>query len=118
MKPLLALIISTALGGSAAADSPQIVDATAHEESGGWTFEVTIRHPDSGWDHYANAWEILAPDGTSLGLRELTHPHVDEQPFTRNLSGVKIPEGIRQVMIRARCNLTGWAMPRYEVKLR
>jgi hypothetical protein len=36
-----------------------------------------------------------------LGTRILHHPHVNEQPFTRNLSGVNIPNTIETVTIRA-----------------
>jgi len=64
-------------------------------------FKVTVRHEDEGWDHYANKWDVVAPDGTILGTRTLYHPHVDEQPFTRSLSDVKISESITEVMIRA-----------------
>ena len=64
-------------------------------------FDVTVRHDDSGWDHYADKWDVLAPDGTVLGTRTLFHPHVDEQPFTRSLSGVEIAETISEVTVRA-----------------
>jgi hypothetical protein len=64
-------------------------------------FKVTVRHEDEGWDHYANKWYVVAPDGTILGTRTLYHPHVDEQPFTRSLSDVKISESITEVTIRA-----------------
>jgi hypothetical protein len=43
-----------------------------------------------------------------LGTRVLTHPHVDEQPFTRSLSGVAIPEGFTQVEIAARDLVEGF----------
>jgi len=66
-----------------------------------YRFDVTVRHADTGWSHYADRFDILAPDGTVLGTRVLYHPHVDEQPFTRSLSGVAIPEGIRKVTVRA-----------------
>lgn len=92
----------------ALADAPQVVAAEAVETGGAWTISVTIAHPDSGWDHYASGWEVLAPDGTRLDYRELTHPHVDEQPFTRSLSGVVIPETLDRVLIRPRCTLDGW----------
>ena len=68
---------------------------------GRYRFDVTVRHADTGWSHYADRFDILAPDGTVLGTRVLYHPHVDEQPFTRSLSGVAIPEGIRKVTVRA-----------------
>ena len=64
-------------------------------------FQVTVRHADEGWDHYANKWEVVAPDGTILGTRTLYHPHVDEQPFTRSLSDVSIPASITEVTVRA-----------------
>jgi hypothetical protein len=63
--------------------------------------KVTVRHADEGWDHYANKWDVVAPDGTILGTRTLYHPHVDEQPFTRSLSDVKIPAPITEVTVRA-----------------
>ena len=64
-------------------------------------FKVTVRHADEGWDHYANKWDVVAPDGSVLGTRTLYHPHVDEQPFTRSLSDVKIQEPINEVTVRA-----------------
>lgn len=64
-------------------------------------FAVTVRHDDDGWEHYANRWEILSPDGDVIGVRELLHPHDNEQPFTRALSGIQIPDGIHSVLIRA-----------------
>ena len=71
-------------------------------------FEVTVTHKDEGWDHYANKWDVVAPDGTILGTRTLYHPHVQEQPLTRSLSGVKIPEGIHRVTIRAHDSVHGY----------
>ena len=66
-----------------------------------FSFSVTVYHSDIGWDHYANKWDVVAPDGTVLGTRILHHPHVNEQPFTRSLSGVTIPETMDSVTIRA-----------------
>jgi len=92
----------------ALADPPLVVAAEAVRDGDSWTISVTLTHPDTGWDHYANGWEVLAPDGTELGFRDLTHPHVDEQPFTRSLPGVHIPDGVGHVLIRPRCTLDGW----------
>jgi len=68
-------------------------------------FDVTVRHDDTGWDHYADKWEVLAPDGTVVGTRTLYHPHVDEQPFTRSLSEVEVAETISEVTVRAHDSL-------------
>lgn len=99
------VLIMTLMSAPALADHP-VVEAA---ELNGQTLSVTLRHPDTGWDHYADGWEALTPDGTSLGIRELAHPHVEEQPFTRSLSGVNIPDGVEALHIRARCNDTGWS---------
>ena len=107
MKALI-ILITTLIGGAAMASDVEIVNVEAHQNGGTWRFDVTLRHADTGWDHYADGWEVLAPDGTSLGMRVLAHPHVNEQPFTRSLSGVAIPEGLTHVIIRARDNVDGW----------
>ena len=114
--PCLALLLT--LAAPARADGPDIVQASALQSAANyWQIDVTLTHPDSGWDHFASAWEVLAPDGSSLGLRELAHPHVEEQPFTRSLAGIAIPADLEFVLIRARCNLGGWGMEKYRIDL-
>jgi hypothetical protein len=66
-----------------------------------FSFDVTLRHADTGWKHYANKWQVVSPDGKVLGTRTLLHPHVDEQPFTRSLSGVRIPATLKTVTVKA-----------------
>lgn len=77
-------------------------------DDGSYRFEVTVRHADQGWKHYADRWDVLAPDGTVLATRVLLHPHVGEQPFTRSLSGVRIPPGIVKVSVRAHDSVHGY----------
>jgi hypothetical protein len=74
---------------------------------GTYTFAVTVRHADEGWSHYADGFTVHAPDGRILGTRTLFHPHVDEQPFTRSLTGVSLPSGLRSVKVRAHDNVHG-----------
>lgn len=112
MKPLIALI-ATLTTTAALASDVEIVNVQASQTGSAWRFDVTLRHADTGWDHYADGWEVLAPDGTSLGMRVLVHPHVEEMPFTRSLSGVEIPEGTAEVTIRARDNIDGWTEKTY-----
>jgi hypothetical protein len=69
--------------------------------SGLYQFDVTVSHADAGWEHYVDRWEVVAPDGSVLGTRTLFHPHVDEQPFTRSLVGVKLPPGVKEVTVQA-----------------
>ncbi len=102
---LLASLLATPL----LAEEPTIEAVKATQAGDGtWRFDVTIRHPDTGWEHYADGWRVLDMDGNELGMRVLYHPHVDEQPFTRSLSGVAIPAGTRQVQVQARDLLEGW----------
>lgn len=102
----LALIV---MAGPAQADPAQIVAATAQASGERWRFDVTLAHGDTGWEDYADGWRVELADGTILGTRVLVHPHVEEQPFTRSLSGVAIPAGTDLVHIRAATNVTGWA---------
>jgi hypothetical protein len=81
-------------------------------------FHVTLKHGDTGWDHYADAWRVVSSDGKELGLRTLYHPHVDEQPFTRSLGNVKIPSQMDTVFVEAHDKVHGWSKQRYKVKLR
>jgi len=102
----LALLL--ALACPAFADPVVIEDVRATQSGGTWRFDVTVSHPDTGWEHYADGWRVEDAEGKDLGTRILAHPHVNEQPFTRSLSGVVIPEGTTEIYIRARDNIDGW----------
>lgn len=117
MKKLMLLLTLVSLTTPAWADQAKIENATATASGGAWTFSVTIRHPDTGWDHYADGWSVNAPDGTELGYRLLAHPHENEQPFTRSLGGVTVPEGVTEVIIRAHDSVHGWSDETFTVKL-
>ncbi len=92
----LALSVSTAWSGEVDVTNVKLRKTAPNT----YRFDVTLKHADTGWDHYANKWEVIGPDGSVLGTRVLAHPHVNEQPFTRSLGGVKIADGIDEVMIR------------------
>lgn len=112
------LSLGFALTASAAlADHPVIEKVRVTQESMGWKFAVTISHPDTGWDHFADGWEVLDAQGNVLGYRQLMHPHEQEQPFTRSLSQVIVPDGTREVFIRAHCSVDGWTSEAYKVAL-
>jgi len=103
LATLLAVQPLAAIAGEA-----DVLDARATPSGGTWRFEATVSHGDTGWDHYADAWRVIGPDGTVYGTRTLHHPHVNEQPFTRALSGVAIPAGVTEVTIEARDSVHGW----------
>lgn len=83
----------------------------------GWRVSVTLRHADTGWDHYADAWRVVTADGGIVATRTLYHPHVEEQPFTRSLGGVKPPAASRRVYVEAHDSVHGWSPQRLMVDL-
>ena len=113
-----AVLLALALApGPALAGEADVLDVKARPSGGGWSFDVTVEHADTGWDRYADAWRVVGPDGTVYGTRTLYHPHVGEQPFTRSLSGVSIPEGVSKVTVEAHDSVHGWGGAKVEVEL-
>ncbi len=116
------LMTSTATFGAGNADVVKVqVQNTAPGE---WSFSVTVQHPDTGWEDYADGWDVVLPDGTVVKpaaneafTRTLWHPHVNEQPFTRSQSGVKIPESVKVVTIRAHDKRDGFGGQTVELAL-
>ena len=80
-------------------------------------FDVTISHADEGWEHFANGWQIFTPAGKLLGHRVLAHPHVNEQPFTRSIRGIKIPDSVDTVVFKAQDSVHGESERKYVIKL-
>ena len=114
----LCMLVMAGTVGTAVAGEADVVGAEAVREGDGtWRFRVTVRHTDEGWDHYADRWQVVAPDGRVLGTRVLLHPHETEQPFTRSLGGVSIPDGVDRVIIRAHDSVHGDGGAEIEVKL-
>lgn len=100
--PGLSLALLIGLSSSAIAGQADVLKAEINRQAdGNYRIAATLRHADSGWDHYANRWEVLGPDGKVIATRTLLHPHVNEQPFTRSLSGISIPPTWTWVKIRA-----------------
>jgi len=96
------------LGSSVSfADDAAITDVKITPAGDGvYQVSVTLKHADTGWDHYANRWDVLDEDGNILGSRVLAHPHVNEQPFTRSLR-VEIPASVKVVTIVAADSVHG-----------
>jgi hypothetical protein len=109
LRFLLVFLLSLTTSQAALSGPADVVKVKVTKSGPGvYNFAVTVRHADAGWEHYADAWDVLGPDGAVLGTRTLAHPHVHEQPFTRSLSGVAIPKGIDKVRLRARDKVHGY----------
>ncbi len=111
---VVAALVTAACGAAEGTSEPEeqrfpdVVDAVATADAEGWRFDVTISSPYDTPERYADAWRIVAPDGTVLGVRELLHDHQFEQPFTRSLAGVEIPDDVETVTVEARDSANGW----------
>lgn len=106
MKKLISILF-VCLAAPVFAGAPEVLSVNASFDGQSWRFDVELTHTDTGWDHYADGWGVYLEDGTELGYRVLAHPHVNEMPFTRSLSGVTIPDWITIVYIRPRDSVHG-----------
>jgi hypothetical protein len=118
MIRLALLLLGLAAAAYAHAGEADVVDVKVRRSAPGvYDFDVSVRSVDRGWEYYADAFEVLAPDGRLLGRRVLLHPHETEQPFTRDLYGVRVPDGIAEVTVRARHKPRGYAGSTVRVRL-
>lgn len=107
LQGLLASLILSLTTLSATAGESDVVDVTIESLGGGkFRINATLSHADTGWDHYADRWDVLDESGNVLGVRELAHPHVNEQPFTRSVS-VSIPESVKTITIESNDSVHG-----------
>ncbi|PKG80754.1 hypothetical protein CXF85_21825 [Colwellia sp. 75C3] len=103
---------------STSLDFAQVTNVLATKEpSGSWCFGSSVQHDDQGWDHFSDRWEVIDLEGNQLGYRDLAHPHVNEQPFTRSQCGIKIPAKTSKVIVRAKCNKHGFGGKSFIVNL-
>jgi hypothetical protein len=94
-----------------------VIDVTIEPGSSGFNVSATVSSADEGWDKYADAWQVRTISGTVLGERILTHPHENEQPFTRSLSGVDIPPDVAEVVVAARDTVVGFCGAEFVVEV-
>jgi hypothetical protein len=105
---------STVVAGDGCA---HVIDATIEVEGTTATVSATVRSDDTGWEKYADAWEVRTVQGVVLGERALTHPHDTEQPFTRSLGGVEVPLDVTTVIIAAHDSVFGWCGDTFTLEL-
>lgn len=99
------------------AGEADVVSAEARCTEHVCTISATVRHDDTGWDHYADHWRVLTPEGKEIARRVLYHPHENEQPFTRSLGQVRIPPGIDHVLIEAHDSVHYYGGQRFTLRL-
>lgn len=119
MKGYTQLIGLWCLVGSqlALANDVTIENVYLVEKEGHWQAKVTLRHEDSGWEHYADAWRVMDTAGNLIATRILYHPHKNEQPFTRGLDNIRIPAGVTKIYVEAHDKVHGWNPQRVNIDL-
>lgn len=118
-------VLALSFGGSIAAAAevanqkyPDVVGVKAvARDSDRFDFDVTVSSPYDTPRRYADAFRAMGKDGSIFGERKLLHDHAGEQPFTRDLYGVRIPPGVRVVVVQARDQKYGYGGKTVEVHL-
>ena len=114
---ILIMLLKSFIAMPAFAGEADVLDVRVEPNGNKFDFSVTLQHEDEGWDHYADRWSVEGEDGTVYGTRTLYHPHVNEQPFTRSLQGVEIPEGVSVVIVRGGDSVHGYGGAEMKVDL-
>ncbi|MEA3291911.1 MAG: hypothetical protein U9Q71_06385, partial [Pseudomonadota bacterium] len=124
LLPLLLLCYGLPAMAEGGANADVVAVKAVEEAPGRWTFRVTVSHPDTGWEDYADGWDVVLTDDTVLKrdpdaafTRVLLHPHEHEQPFTRSQSGLNIPADTKKVTVRAHDLVDGFGGREIEVDL-
>jgi hypothetical protein len=97
---------------------PDVLSATVRARTADtFDFDVTVSSPYDTPQRYADGFRVTRLTGEVLGERILWHDHQTEQPFTRDLHGVKIPAGVPVVRIQARDQQHGYGGRAIELAL-
>lgn len=117
MKYIYSFLLLILFDYSAFANEVEIVQVEFIKSGSSWRVNTTLKHDDTGWEHYADAWRVVSENGEKLGERILFHPHENEQPFTRSLSRLLVPEKMNIVFVEAHDKKHGWSKQRVRVDL-
>jgi hypothetical protein len=94
---------------SVLASDVEIIKVVLTKDTGTWRADVTLKHDDTGWKHYADGWRLTDEKGREIVKRTLYHPHVNEQPFTRSTSNFQIPSDKKVIFVEAHDLNRGWS---------
>ncbi len=114
---LIVTFVGVFLSTSVLANNVEIVNVVLTKHAGIWRADVTLKHDDTGWKHYADAWRLVDESGNEIGKRTLYHPHVHEQPFTRSLSGFHIAGDVKIIFVEAHDLKHGWSPDKVKIDL-
>ncbi|TXR54563.1 hypothetical protein [Reinekea thalattae] len=107
---LVSLVLSIFTSSTLQAEQqfPDVVAVAVSSQGQTYRFDVTLSSPYDSANRYADAFRVMSLEGEVFGVRQLLHDHANEQPFTRSLSNVLIPQSITTVVIQGRDQKYGW----------
>ena len=108
----LTVLLSVSVTTLAQADTrkyPDVINVSVTQTGDArYRFDVTLSSPYDSPERYADAFRVKTAEGQTLGVRELLHHHANEQPFTRSLNNVEVPDGIADVIVQGRDQTHGY----------
>jgi len=120
---LLRLPIISAQNSSSPQQCCHVVELDAIEEGGTWSFSASMSSPyevQTGLSKYCDFFEVRTTSSmnyTVLGKRSFDHDHPYEQPFTRVIGDVTLPNGVNSVVAIAHDSVDGYCGRSLEVDL-
>ena len=118
LRCLLLAAWLTAQASHADTRFPDVLSATVRVAGNDrFDFDVTVSSPYDTPSRYADGFRVSTLAGQVLGERKLWHDHQHEQPFTRDLYGLRVPAGVQRVRIQARDQQHGYGGASIEVAL-
>jgi hypothetical protein len=97
---------------------PDVIDVRVQARGADrFDFDVTVSSPYDSPQRYADAFRVTGAGGVVYGERILWHDHAGEQPFTRDLYGVRIASGVKTVTVQARDRRYGYGGKSRQVTL-
>jgi hypothetical protein len=114
---IIVLAYTTVMTVQVSAGMADVIDVDVRY-NGDNNFQIitTLAHADTGWQHYANEWQILDESGKIIGRRVLHHPHGNEQPFSRSHT-LDIPISVNIITIRGIDSVHGIGGGELSIKL-
>ena len=68
---LVSLLILVALNPAHADDVKILAADFSKTGENKWSVDITLKHDDTGWDHYADNWRVVDSEGNIVGDRVL-----------------------------------------------
>jgi hypothetical protein len=100
------------------AGGADVIDGKITRDSNGrYSVFATIQHNDEEPKHFVNKFQVLTPDGKVIGEMYFLESHLHEQPFVGMAQSVKVPDGVRELRLRAHDRLHGYSGKEFKLKV-